>query len=549
MGKGKGIISIIMLGAVLFTGCGGQESLESDDREENTYAAASLFCDVNFWEPPSWDTQEGTITGDISKITGLALDIMVPPQNADAQLSLMLLNDELPDIISITDETAVSQLITSGKVWNMEEFLTRYCPDSHLLTRFPEDIKKELIKRDGGWYALPSHINSQSSREIWKPNSRFYEEWTQYNDNNGIIWNRELLEKAGLSLEELQTEGQVMAAWEKVKNMNLEVDGEPVIPLLVDGKGYIDPTVKFLEYTFGAERVDENGKYRDILLAPQSRHALLFLNEAIRKGYADPEQLTYENTKVKSNMASKRVLCFIGNVANTGIDYTQWVSSGPIFSEGGEIPVLGKNYRAPTGWLGTFISKDCSSPEEIAAWLDYMSSDEGLLFWMFGYEGKDYYLNDRNLVVQTEEGKKAALDYGQTGQGAWWMFSNFSWERSVRAEAEEGSSAAAEKEIFTAYGGNDKTVIYDESLLPISIEDTASAGNIGDLEVSIKAYQKEQIPRIVLASSREEAEAQYEEMIKTMKDMGIGELDSYKNHIYESNCREYGGRIEKNNAG
>lgn len=343
------LLITLSAGLILLSGCGAEQNPTVTEEGEDSYARASLFCDVNFWEPPSWSTEEGTITGDITEKTGLALDITVPPQNADAQLSLMLLNDDLPDIISLTNETTISQLITSGKVWDLEEFLKRYCPESHLLKSFPEDIKRELIKRDGGWYAYPSHMNSQDSRKIWKPSSKFYEDWTNYNDNNAIIWNRELLEKAGLTVEEVQTEEQVLAAWDKMKNMHLDVDGEAVIPLLVDGKGYIDPTVKFLEYTFGAERVDENGNYRDILLQPQAEHALLFLNEAIRNGYAAPEQLTYENTKIKSLMAGGNVFCFIGNVANSGIDFTKWVSSGPVLSSGGETPVLGKNLRAPTG--------------------------------------------------------------------------------------------------------------------------------------------------------------------------------------------------------
>ena len=80
-----------------------------------------------------------------------------------------------------------------------------------------------------------------------------------------------------------------------------------------------------------------------------------------------------------------------------------------------------------------------------------MSSDEGMLFWNFGYEGSDYHLDDRGYVVQTEKGEKASLDYGQTGQAAWWMFANFSWERSVLPEPEKGSSEAAEKEILDVY--------------------------------------------------------------------------------------------------
>ena len=541
------ILITLSAGVLLFAGCGaGQKDIAKE--EGDPYVTASLFCDVNFWEPPSWSTGEGTITGDITEKTGLALDITVPPQNADAQLSLMLLNDELPDIISLTDETTISQLITSGKVWNLEEFLKKYCPDSHLLKSFPEDIKKELIKRDGGWYAYPSHMNSQDSRKIWKPSSKFYEDWTNYNDNNAVIWNRELLRKACLTIEDVQTEEQVLAAWEQVKNMHLDVGGEAVIPLLVDGKGYSDPTVKFLEYTFGAERVDENGNYRDILLQPEAKHALLFLNEAIRKGYASPEQLTYENAKIKTLMAKGNVFCFIGNVANSGIDYTEWVSSGPIFSSGGETPVLGKNLRAPTGWLGTFISKDCSHPAQVAAWLDYMSSDDGLLFWSFGYEGSDYHLDDQGYVVQTEKGEKASLDYGQTGQGAWWMFDNFSWERSVLPEPEKGSSTEAEKEIFTAYGSHERTAGYDESLLPLTAEDIPPESEEGILDAKIREYEKEQIPRIVLAESREEAEARYTEMTETLNRMGIDSLDAYKNEIYQKNCREYGKSIEKINV-
>lgn len=542
------LLLTLSAGLILLSGCGAEQNHTVTEEGEDSYARASLFCDVNFWEPPSWSTEEGTITGDITKKTGLALDITVPPQNADAQLSLMLLNDELPDIISLTNETTISQLITSGKVWDLEEFLKRYCPDSHLLKSFPEDIKRELIKRDGGWYAYPSHMNSQDSRKIWKPSSRFYEDGTNYNDNNAIIWNRELLEKAGLTVEEVQTEEQVLAAWNKMKNMHLDVDGEAVIPLLVDGKGYIDPTVKFLEYTFGAERVDENGNYRDILLQPQAEHALLFLNEAIRNGYAAPEQLTYENTKIKSLMAGGNVFCFIGNVANSGIDFTKWVSSGPILSSGGETPVLGKNLRAPTGWLGTFVSKDCRNPEQVAAWIDYMTSDEGLLFWSFGYEGSDYRLDDDGYVVQSEKGEAASLDYGQTGQGAWWMFDNFSWERSILPEPEEDSSTAAEKEVYTAFGSHDRTVSYDESLLPLTAEDIPPESDEGILDAKIRAYEKEQIPRIILAGSREEAATRYSEMTETLKRMGIETLDAYKNEIYQKNCREYGGRIEKVNV-
>ena len=189
-----------------------KKDLEQSERE---YARVSLFCDVEFWKPPVWDTAEDTITGEISQKTGLALDIYVPVQDADTQLSLMLVNDNLPDLISVTDSTVTSQLVSSGKVWNLEEFLKQYKPDSHLLHEFPEDIKKELIKRDGGWYALPSHLNSEDAREMWKPREKCYEDLVKYEDNNAIIWNKSVAGRGGIVSRRATTEQQVMAALEK----------------------------------------------------------------------------------------------------------------------------------------------------------------------------------------------------------------------------------------------------------------------------------------------------------------------------------------------
>lgn len=541
---------ILVLGTLFLGGCtkAGQENEEENKNTREEYARATLFCDVDFWEPPSWNTEEGTITGDISKKTGLALDITVPVQNADTQFSLMLLNDELPDIISLVDPTAVSQLISSGKVWKMEEFLKTYCPDSHLLKEFPEDIKQELIKRDGDWYAYPSHMNSEDSRIVWKPASKFYEDWNAYSDNNGIIWNKALLEEAGLKAEELNTEEEVMAAWETMKNLNIQVKGEPVIPLLLDGKGYVDPSVKFMEYTFGAERIDEEGNYIDIIRQPQAKHALMYLNKAVLKGYITPEHLTYENAKVKELMASGRVFCFIGNMANAGLDYTEWKSSGPVFSLDGECPVLGKDIRSSTGWLSTFISKECKNPKEIAGWLDYMSSDEGMRLCIYGYEGEDYVLDEEGKVVQTEQGKESALNYRQTGQSAWWMFDNYAWQRSVQADPEPESRQYAEQDMFTAFGKNENTVIYDESVLPITAEEfPEGATEMRKLDVKIQALEKEGIMQILLSESQEEAEDEYEEMIEKLEEAEIKQLDSYKNILYEQRCEKYGSRIEKVN--
>lgn len=527
-----------LLLTALFTACGREENTEG----EKEYAEASLFCDVDFWGYPAWKVQEGTITGDITEKTGLALDVIQPTQDMDTQLRLMLLNDELPDIISVTDSITISQLVSSGKVWRIDEFLEAYKPDSHILQDFPEDVKRELVRRDGAWYAFPSHINSADAREQWK-SSPYMEEVVMYNDNNAIIWNKNLLQQAGLEEENLRTQEEVLAAFQKVKDMGLQADGEEVIVLLVDGKDYQDPTLKYLEGTFGAEWVDEEGNYRDILLQPQAKNALEFLNTCIRNGYAGANQLTMETAETQKLMQRGQVLCFIGNIANTGVKFDDWVSTGVILSSDGSRPVLGKNMRATTGWISTFIARDCENPEEIAAFLDYMTSKEGLSLWHYGREGTDYYIGEDGCYYKIETQDSAA---GEDELETWWMFSNTAWHRSVKAVMDEDISS---NRAMTAYGMSPETVLYDASLLILPANLISSESEEGKIEKAIAEWKDSQMIKVVLAETEAAFEKEYDTLIQGLYDRGIEDLDRRRGEGYQANCLEYGSSIPKVNRG
>jgi len=536
-GKIGGMILTIALTAGMITGCAGKQE-ESEQTQKENYVTATLFCDVNHWNPPAWDLSEDSITGKITKKTGVQLDTTVPAQDADLRLKILMVNDELPDLISVTDETVISQLVTSGKVWNLEEFLKKYKPDSHLLKDFPEDLKKEMIRRDRAWYALPSHINSEDARAYWKQDE-FWTNYQDYSDNNAIIWNIALLKEFGIDTENLQTMEQVLAAYEKVKGKKTKA-GQTVIPLLVDGKNYRDPTLKYLEGTFGAEWVDENGDFKDILLQPQTKTALSFLNIAARKGYMDSSQLTWENLKVKETLDTQPVLCFIGNIANTGIEQGDWTSTGVILSPDGSSPVMGKSKRA-NGWMSTFVSKKCKHPEEVAEFIDYMTSVDGMMDWYYGEEGEDYTVGEDGKYYRTKQGQKLA---DASHLGTWWMFENTAWERSVQGITRQEEDMY---QVMAQYGSNKHTVIYDASLLFMPADLLADNNKIKDIQSSIELWKTDSISQVVLAESEEAFEQEYEKMLQGLYERGIEQLDDKKNEAYQENCRVYGSKIEKVN--
>ena len=52
------------------------------------------------------------------------------------------------------------------ELYDMQEFLEKYDPDSWLLEGYPEDHKQALIDRFGGWYSLASHIETADNRRF-----------------------------------------------------------------------------------------------------------------------------------------------------------------------------------------------------------------------------------------------------------------------------------------------------------------------------------------------------------------------------------------------
>lgn len=530
------VILCIFLFVTGMQGC-GKESAQKEDRD---YTYLSLFCDVDFWSPPKWDTNEDTITGKITKETGVVLNTTVPPQDADNQVRLMLANDNLTDLVTVTNATTISQIVSSGKFWDLEEFFLKYLPEAQILKNFPEDVKQGLIKRDGKWYAFPSHLAVGEVTEIWKPSSQCFQDMVTYASNSGIIWNKKLLQELGLKVEELRTEEQVLQAFEKAiqKNQNR---AEEIIPIMLDGQNYWDHSLNFFLETFGAEPIDAEGDYVDIIRQPEAKEALAYLNQMVQKGYFQAEWLNLSNAKIRQLLAEGNVLSFVGNTANLAINAVDWISSGPILPESGKHPVYGREQKVGLGWMNTFISKTCEHPQELAEWMDYMASPEGMFVWKFGKEGVHYEM-ENGLVKLTDEGKEAKRDCATSGVDIWWMFQNTAWERSVLAPYEAGSIEEADTQIRVAYGKAKETRQYNSSLLSMSLGEGDQ-----DLEGELWDYKKKQFLKVILAEDDAQFEQEYQVMMDKLEELGIRKLDAQKNIQYQRNCKEQKDRILKVN--
>lgn len=554
---------LTLAGAIALSGCSSNNSTVNKEsaapqagQSETSESPANVnwFSSIGFWNPPqTWSTDPNTVTGTITEKTGLTFSYNIPAQDGETKLSLMMVSssDAFPDVITVAGDVMAKKLIQADKVWKLDEFLTKYDPDSHLLKEFPNDIKKGLIERDGDWYSMPSHIGGSDLQKQYPPSSEFYEDAFKYGDNKGIMFNEKLMKEAGIALSDLKTEEGVLAAYKKVQDMKLTVEGASVIPLQLDGKNYQGEALQFLQRNFGAMQVDKEGNYRDTLLAPETKQAIEFLFKAAQGGYFDPSQLTVDVAAAKAAVLSGRVFSFIGNKANTGfVDQDVWVSPGPILSEQGTKPVFARSSSPGIGWMQTYISKSTKEPERLAKWLSFMSSPEGMYLHSFGFEGTHYTLNDKGLVEKTEQGLQAARDYSTTGVEGFWPFANGAWRDHVlqapTSETEPKLLKAAA--VNNAYGKAAETVRYDDVVTVLPGDFFAPGSKNASIRDQVQLYKEAQISKMVLAKDEATLNKLYDEYIVQLKELGLTELDAAKNEVLQKKSKDLGITIKGINS-
>ncbi len=510
------------------------------------------FSDVSGWGPATanWSVDESPATVYIEENLGLSLNIEQPPTDASTKLGLMLASGELPDVMSITDSDMYKQLVEADKVWDMQTFLETYDPDSHLLKDFPDDIRKALTDVYGNWYSYPSHMESKNNREVFPPDDQIWVDVVEKGSNGCIMFNKEIMDALGITAEDVQTEEGFYAACEKVKASGHQVDGQSVLPVVLQCNLWINTSLDgIVSNTFGVLPVDDEGNYRHSELNPLYKNALKFLNTLIQKEYLDVNTLTIDETALKTYLDAKRVFCWIGNQAQQDKTNMPWVSYGPILASNGAKPVIGLNGEAGTGWIQTLVSKDCKNPEKIAKLLSWASSREGLLVNYYGEEGTDYTIDDKGIVTRTEEGtKRLAEEYDNNV--LMWPFANTSFERHTEPVPDPASNRGVEVALMPAFGKNENTYIYNTAVLDFRNNTVIEPSSDLGIKLSqVDSYLEAQKAKIVTASSDAEFEKEYQNMLDTLESYSIADIDAEYDKIYKEYCEKKGTSIENVNAG
>lgn len=487
--------------------------------------------------PSTWDLNQPILKA-ITDATGCTPVVSIPAEDADTKLNLMMVNKNLPDLITMNNDDLTYELIEAGLVWDLGEFMQTYMPESHLLTDYPADVKATVVKRWGGWYFYSSHMNSDDGAAFWgyPAGTEDYYEALKYGDQFSVFINSAVAKQLNIDVKSINTEEKLLELMAQIEAADLKNEsGADINTLVIASDAWADVGMRALKYQFGTMPYDEDGNYRSEWYAPQYRHAVSFLNQCYQKGYLDQNILAMDGTTMKTLCNSGRAAIFIGGIAglNAGHD-DEWQTPGPVLSSAGDMPVFPKSSATGAGWLRTFVSKSCKNPEAIAHFIDYMSGREGLMTHIYGTEGVDYTIDENGMLSRTELGKSKVEDR-VSGMFGFYAFHNTNFSRSV-----EYIDVSTATDLQTALGTSDLSFKYDFSLLTLPSGYIEAGSDYAFIKTEVQNYVQSNMSKIIMAENDDTFNKMYDDFVAQLDKLGLRDYDAYLNEALQAAAADNG---------
>ncbi|TCZ75263.1 extracellular solute-binding protein [Paenibacillus albiflavus] len=342
-----------------------------------SFTAYSHYGDIDF---PKWDSKPAgkwlkeNKQVDITMITANGLH--------EQKLSTMISSNDLPDMIwTQRDDPMVEKLRLEGKLVAYDDYLDKY-PN---LKTWMGDNLNFLRADDGKLYRFPNWYTGRPA------------------GNAGYVVNKKIYEELGSP--KLETTDDLYDYLVKVK----EKYGNSITPLElhmgqnVQGFGVI--YTAFGEGTLYSylnrdiRGVPKDNKLTSLFTDPVFREAHKYLSKLFREKLISQDAFTQTQDNVKEKVLAGRVAVYASssptvfameghNVLTKNDPNAGYFMIWPIHKAGLDKNKIYPGTYTTLGWNASYITTAAKDPEAIFAFLDYMTSPEGMNLQFFGPEGE-----------------------------------------------------------------------------------------------------------------------------------------------------------------
>lgn len=521
----KALLSALLAAALLASCAGGTGASSAPSGGAiPAEGAAGEPLTLTLFDKNVGDPFTNPVAQEITRRTGVTIEIQQPTGNPDEKLNLMLVSGDLPDIVLIDRrEATLDKYITGGALIPLNDLIDEYAPN--LKERYG-DILSKSVHSDGNnyylnnWYGLDPDPN-------WAINMRM-----------------DILEEFGYGERAMNgdsfTQEEFLDLLRQFKEKYPEVDGSPCIPMTVNAD-HMPTIIGTFKAMYGMKTYYEHdGVLEFDVRDPNYLEMVKYINTLYTEGLLDREWGINKADNYAAKTASGRVFATAGGVLNEqnaafraeyGEDTNHLFYAFKVTAPGVTPEETTYGPRSSLGWDGVAITVNNQHPVETIKFLDFLASEEGQYLLMWGLEGVQWNM-EGGVHVPTQETLDAihadwAAFSKETGVRKWtWMVRNgygedgTPYDLTFRYERDNVNEHA----LTSMAGSTWDTALYDDLGPATGTPEALSEQKIKDIIDSGFAA-------MVYAASHEEIDALYAAMIAEMDANNAAQIEA----IYTEN--------------
>ena len=477
----------------------------------------------------------------LAAATGVTIKRTSTGDSDGTGLTLALAAGELPDII-VTEASAdylnnfMAQAIATDSIWALDDLIELYAPHFKELVD-PEQFT-EFQWEDGKTYKF---VNAITTARYLEARSLSGSVGTPAANLIRQDWYDEI------GRPDMTTPDSFVEALKKIQENHPECYG-----WVGPTDNWSSPYSQFSAW-FGKKgyHVDENHQVHDDAFTAEAREAAMFANRLYLEGLLTKEDIL-DSFDVQANVFAGKVACYKWNTAEDGKQVDGTDTCYRIIRPFTSFATY-SNSSIGGGWKAIMISKNCKNPDRAIRLLEFMVSQEGsrVLYWgiegpkpedggAFNEEdyaaGPHYFINDDGrptfyagyIAAQNADWdgshKKAGLHelwYGENN-----LYNNMvNWDTSSDFE-----------KLKSDYYGGKVSIPMSQFAIKIPSFDE----DLQEISSRIKQIKKNYVASVVFADSAEEANANYDTMLREIIAAGEEKLSACYTEQYIANCQRLG---------
>lgn len=564
--KALALLLSLTMSAGILSACGsgnsGSSAAPSSKAEESSKATSEVASagtdatEPDYSEPLSfnwyfnndWETIHPWGDDEVSKYLKEKFNVDINFSRADsdynAKLNIMISSNDLPDVISMGRDANFLKMADMGLLQSLDPMREKN-PE---FNTYVKESTQNLLRVNGELYTIPTWARAKAAT----------------GGNLSWMYDKEIYEAAGKP--DLTTFEGLHDYALKAKEIGKTSDGLDIIPFMANtdspnGESIINGFHRSLgaPSTIYGWYAPVDGKLTNVFYDDKYwRTAVMGANEWFREGLI-PETM-FSDTRdqlVEKQSAGRIALMYydfslddvthfrqILKEAKPNDDYV--VLTDPAFppANGVDASKIYGEYKPTSSGDGINFTKNAKDPQRIFDMCTYLMTKDGATLQMYGPQGGGLWEEkdaSGNPVLTKSEGSLSEDERNK--MGLWfWMIPGHADSVDETKFAVNAALPEAERSFVVNYQANVFTPLNFLTDEFFGLRDTIDpTEDLGIQRQTCEDQIAAQLPKIIMASSEEEATQLYDELVEFLKQNGMDEIVSKYDAKYQDNVKIQGG--------